>query len=49
MHGPVPAVRGPQLGRWIMIAALVLLGVALFFWFAPTTEPVAPPALVEEV
>ena len=48
MHGPEPAVRGPQMGRWIMIAALILLGIALFFWYAPTTQPAAPTSVVEE-
>ncbi len=48
MHAPEPAPRGPQLGRWVLIAALILLGIALFFWHAPTTEPAAPPALLEE-
>jgi hypothetical protein len=48
MHGPEPAVRGPQVGRWILIAALILLGIALFFWYAPTTRPAASPTVVEE-
>ena len=48
MHGPEPAPRGPQLGRWILIAALVLLGIALFFWYAPVTEPAAPPSTMTE-
>ena len=47
MHGPEPAVRGPQVGRWILIATLVLLGIALFFWYAPTTEPAAPPTAAD--
>jgi len=47
MHGPEPASRGPQMGRWITIAALILLGIALSFWYGPTTEPAAPPTAVE--
>lgn len=47
MHGPQPASRGPQLGRWVLIAALLLLGIALFFWYAPVTEPAALPSAVE--
>jgi hypothetical protein len=47
MHAPEPAVRGPHLGRWIFIAVLLLVGIALFFWYAPGTEPAAPPATAE--
>jgi hypothetical protein len=35
------------MGRWILIAALILLGIGLFFWYAPTTQPAAPPSTVE--
>jgi hypothetical protein len=34
---------GPSLGRWIIIAALILIGIALYFVFAPSSRPVAPP------
>ncbi len=33
--------------RWVLVAALILLGIALYFWFAPSSQPVAPPAGVE--
>ena len=49
MHGPEPAIRGPHLGRWILIAVLLLLGIALFFWYAPSTQPSAPPTAVEDL
>lgn len=49
MHGPEPAARGSQMGRWILIAILILLGIGLFFWYAPSTEPAAPPAVMEEL
>ena len=39
---PAPA-RGPELGRWIIVGALILIGIALYFRFAPSSEPVAPP------
>jgi hypothetical protein len=39
---PAPA-RGPDRGRWLMVAALILLGIALYFWFAPSSRPAAPP------
>lgn len=38
-----PSNRGPELGTWLMIAALILLGIMLYFRFAPSSPPVAPP------
>jgi hypothetical protein len=32
------------MGRWYMVAVLILAGIALYFWFAPSSRPVAPPA-----
>jgi hypothetical protein len=40
-------VRGSGLGRWLLITLLILLGIGLFFQFAPGTHPVAPPATPE--
>jgi hypothetical protein len=28
-----------------MVAALILLGIALYFWFAPSSRPAAPPTV----
>jgi hypothetical protein len=42
MTGPNPVPRAPM-GRWITIAVLVVLAIGLFFWYAPSTEPAAPP------
>lgn len=37
--------RGPNVGRWIFVAALLLIGVVLYFVYAPGSEPPArPPA-----
>jgi hypothetical protein len=44
---PVPP-RGPEVGRWIAVAVLILIGLALYFRFAPSSPPAAPPALVAE-
>ena len=44
MHDARPVSRGPEMGRWLMVAALILVGIALYFWFAPSSPPVAPPA-----
>ena len=43
---PASSSRGPDQGRWLLIAALILLGIALYFWFAPGSRPAAAP-LVE--
>ena len=39
-----PVARGPDLGRWIFVAVLLLIGVVLYFVYAPGTEPPARPA-----
>jgi hypothetical protein len=35
-------VRGPGLGRWLLVGVLLLAGVVLFFIFAPESHPPAP-------
>ncbi len=35
-------VRGPELGRWLLIAALILIGIALYFRFSQESGPPAP-------
>ncbi len=49
MNDARSAPRGPEMGRWLAVAALILAGIALFFWFAPSSRPVAPPAGAETV
>jgi hypothetical protein len=39
--------RGPELGRWLFVAALLLVGLALYFVYAPESEPPARPAVPE--
>ncbi len=34
----------PELLRWIVMAAVVIAGVVLYLWLAPTTRAVVPPA-----
>ena len=36
--------RGPDLGRWIFVAALLLIGLALYLVYAPGSEPPIRPA-----
>jgi hypothetical protein len=44
---PVPA-RGTEVGRWVLIAVLILAGIALYFRFAPSSPPAAPPSVEAE-
>jgi hypothetical protein len=39
----------PELTRWLVVAALILAGVALYLWLAPRTAPLARPAAREVV
>ena len=41
------APRGPELGRWMFVAALLLIGLGLYFAFAPSSEAPAPPPAQE--
>jgi hypothetical protein len=45
---PAPSSRGSDTGRWLLIAALILLGIGLYFWFAPASRPAAPPVVETE-
>ena len=40
-------LAGSELLRWAVVAAIIIAGIALFFWFAPRTEPVVPPTVQE--
>ena len=40
-------IRGSDMGRWLLVAVLVVIGVALYFVFAPDSRPVATPSLQE--
>ena len=41
------ALSGSELVRWMVVAALVIAGIALFFYFAPSTKPAVPPSVQE--
>ena len=45
---PAPVSRGLAWGRWLMVAVLILLGIGLYFWFAPSSPPAAPPEVETE-
>jgi len=40
-------LAGSDLFRWAVVAVIVIAGIALFFYFAPHTEPVVPPSVQE--
>jgi uncharacterized BrkB/YihY/UPF0761 family membrane protein len=40
-------LTGMELVRWLVMAALIIAGIALFFYFAPSTQPVVPPTVQE--
>ncbi|MDQ3224187.1 MAG: hypothetical protein M3Q75_12075 [Gemmatimonadota bacterium] len=42
-------LTGSELFRWIMVAALILAGLGLFFYFARSAQPVVPPSVEESV
>jgi multidrug efflux pump subunit AcrA (membrane-fusion protein) len=41
------ALSGSELVRWVIVAAIVLVGIGLFFYFAPSTKPAVPPSVQE--
>ena len=41
MHEERNVTRGPELGRWLVVAALLLIGLALYFVYAPGPSPPA--------
>ncbi len=40
-------LSGSELLRWVVVAAIVIAGIALFFYFAPSTKPAVPPTVQE--
>jgi hypothetical protein len=47
MSNEPTVARGPELGRWILVSLLLLIGLTLFFLYAPGSAPPAPPAAHE--
>jgi hypothetical protein len=41
------ALSGSELVRWIIVAAVIIAGIGLYFYFAPSTEPAVPPSVQE--
>jgi hypothetical protein len=42
-----PSAGGARVGRWVLIFALIVIGIALYFAYAARTPAVAPPAAEE--
>jgi hypothetical protein len=34
-------IRGPELGRWLVVAIAIAAGIGVYFWYAPRTQPAA--------
>lgn len=40
-------LSGSELARWLIVAALIVAGIGLFFYFAPSSQPAVPPSVEE--
>jgi hypothetical protein len=40
-------LSGSELLRWMIVAAIIIAGIGLFFYFAPSTKPAVPPSVEE--
>jgi hypothetical protein len=40
-------LSGAELVRWLVVAALIIAGIGLFLYFAPSTKPMIPPSVEE--
>ena len=47
MENDQVTLAGSELFRWIVIAVLILAGIGLFLYFAPSTKPAVPPSVEE--
>jgi hypothetical protein len=46
MEGNEPTAR-PELARWLVVAVVIIVGIVLFFLFAPGTPPAVTPSGME--
>lgn len=46
MEGNEPTAR-PELGRWLIVAIVIMVGIVLFFLFAPGIPPAVTPSAAE--
>lgn len=40
-------LSGSELVRWLIIGVIILAGIGLFFYFAPSSKPAVPPSVQE--
>lgn len=40
-------IQTSELSRWLVLLGVILLGIVLYFWLAPGTEPVVHPVQSE--
>jgi hypothetical protein len=40
-------LSGSELVRWMIVALVVLAGIGLFFYFAPSSQQAVPPSVQE--
>jgi len=41
------ALSGSELIRWMVVAVIIIAGIALFFYFGPSSKPTVPPSIQE--
>jgi hypothetical protein len=42
-------IAASDLSRWLVLFVIVLVGIGLYFWLAPGTEPIVRPVRPEVV
>jgi len=47
MNDDRTTLSGSELMRWVVVAVVVLAGIGLFFYFAPSSQPAVPPSVQE--
>jgi uncharacterized BrkB/YihY/UPF0761 family membrane protein len=47
MENDQVTLTGSELARWIVVVLLIIAGIGLFFYFAPSTKPALPPSVEE--
>jgi hypothetical protein len=47
MENDQVTLAGSELVRWIVIAGLIIAGIGLFLYFAPSSRPAVPPSVEE--
>jgi hypothetical protein len=41
------SLSGSDLIRWMIVAAIIIAGIVLYFYFAPSSKPAVPPTVQE--